>query len=136
MLSTKNLPKILVSWLLLIVALVYFDVFYFDAINHFRPWYFDMLLHFLGGGFIALSFLYFAGKKYFGELSGKLLPLVFLSLGAVALVSVGWEFYEYFVNIWTGMPQEPASDTFSDLALGLAGAALTVCLIRKPNSKL
>ncbi|MDO8466917.1 MAG: hypothetical protein Q7S83_02125 [bacterium] len=126
----QTLKTVLLFWLALMVSLVYFDVWYFDEIINFRPWYLDMVMHCLGGGFISVSFLYFAGQKYFGELSGRLLPFLILTLGVVALVAVGWEFYEYFVNILTGMPQEPASDTFSDLSLGLAGAAMTVVLIR------
>lgn len=138
--NLNHLPRlkfIILCWLVLMVVLVYFDALYFDGINHFRPGYFDMLLHFLGGGFIAASFLYFAGKNLFGALSDRFLPLAFLTLGAVVLVALNWEFYEYFVNIYLQLPQEPIADTFSDLALGLAGGALTVCVIRKlSNSKL
>lgn len=123
--------KALVYWLVLLVALVYSEALYFGGVANSRPWYVDMILHLLGGGFIAFCFLYFSEKKYFGELSNKLFPLAILTLGAVALVAVGWEFYEYFVNIATGAPQEPVSDTFSDLALGLAGAVLTVLFVRK-----
>lgn len=117
-------------WLLLMVALVYFDVLYFDDIVRLRPWYLDMVMHFFGGGFIAVFFLYFAGQNYFGELNRKLFPLLIITLGVVALVAVGWEFYEYFVNIFVSISQEPPSDTLSDLALGLAGAATTVLLVR------
>ena len=118
-------------WLALIVVLVYFDIFYFDGLVNLRPWYLDMVLHFLGGGFIATAFLYFVENKYFGEVGGKLLPLLFFTLGTVALVAIGWEFYEYFVNVFVGAPQDPASDTFSDFALGLAGAVFAAFLVRK-----
>lgn len=127
----KALKFTSLCWLALMVVLVYFDALYFDGMTHPRPWYFDMLLHFLGGGFIASSFLYFAGKNLFGELSGRLIPLAFLTLGVVALVAVNWEFYEYFVNIYLRLPQEPVTDTFSDLTLGLVGAAVTALLVRK-----
>ncbi len=134
----RNLRILLLCWLALMVGLVYFDALYFDGINHFRPWYFDMLLHFLGGGFIAVLFLYFAGKKMFGILNGRFFPFALLTLGAAALVAVNWEFYEYFVNIYLRLPQDSITDTFSDLALGLAGAATTFIVLKvtmKGNSK-
>lgn len=127
----KTLKVVILCWLALMVALVYFDVFYFDGVARIRPWYGDMVLHLLGGGFIALSFIYLSGRELPGDSKRGLFSWFFLTLAAVLLVAIGWEFYEYLVNILTGFPQDPASDTVSDLVLGLVGGALVFLSVRR-----
>ena len=111
---------IMTALLAVLVFLTYFDIFYFGGAVNNRPWYMDMVMHVLGGGFIAAALL-----SYKTDLS----PLRVLVL--VLVVALGWEIFEYFVNIFVGSAQDPVSDTVSDLVLGLTGAALAVFSFRE-----
>ena len=63
-----------------------------------HPWI-DIPLHILGGIFIGTLFVYlfFVRFRVLGTLS--FFPKLILGLGFVALIGIGWEWYEIFVDV-------------------------------------
>lgn len=92
------------------------------------PWL-DNAMHFWGGISIALFFVwffYFSGR--FSGVSQAVWFVLLLSLGGVALVAVGWEFFEFIGNntFAEGVFQGDLPDTMGDLFLALLGGLLVV----------
>lgn len=117
--------------LAVLVFMVYFDLVAYGASNFLRPWYYDMIEHFIGGGIIGGFFLYYA-RSFSGQNFPKNFFLTVLAaISFVVIVALIWEVYEYYVNLFAGLAQDPISDTLSDLVLGTLGAAVSASLIRR-----
>jgi hypothetical protein len=87
--------------------------------------HFDVIMHLLGGTVIALFWLSW-NRDHFPD---KKLPtwyLVFVTVSIVALVGVGWEFYEFLLDARDGAPirQLSIANTMQDLACDLLGGLL------------
>ncbi|MEK6760343.1 MAG: hypothetical protein AABX93_00280 [Nanoarchaeota archaeon] len=85
----------------------------------------DIPMHFIGGIAVAYSFLltldYLHREKY---LKLNKLFLFIFSVSLASLFAVGWEFYEFLTQLFTGIIYQPSiADTMKDLFLGLLGGA-------------
>lgn len=96
----------------------------------------DIPMHFLGGfamGLFGIA-LWTAAveevtfkKRLLRHLRWWLAPLFIL--GFVALVGIGWEWYEYFMDLWfEGIRQPSIGDTMADFLLDLIGGFVAVLL--------
>ncbi len=84
---------------------------------YYSIWYFDMIMHFLGGLWVALAYLYLVSATDINQ------RLVWKTLGAVLLIGVGWEIFEfYFINHVAENPFDQV-DTLSDLFFDLLGGS-------------
>lgn len=98
---------------------------------------FDVPMHFAGGvamGLLALALWdhFVADIRTNNGLPGQAL-LVFFVLGFVALVGIGWEWFEFicdevftFVRVAIGQSQTSLGDTMADFALDLLGGLVVV----------
>ncbi len=86
----------------------------------------DVVFHILGGVFTARAawIFVFSSKKITG------VPrwfLFFVLLGAVAIVGILWEVYEFLHDAWWGTTFQPSQgDTMSDLMMDLVGAVMFI----------
>ena len=83
----------------------------------------DIPMHFLGGVAVASSFLltlnYLQKEKY---LKINRLFLFIFAVSIVSLFAVLWEFYEFLLQLYTGIVYQPSiADTMKDLFMGLLG---------------
>ncbi|MGD9874374.1 MAG: hypothetical protein AB7T27_08885 [Kiritimatiellia bacterium] len=114
----------------LAVVLLLLNGWHFDLF-HMTRWY-DMMLHFLGGCVVVVSYAGTAWNLWLKKRTANMPPIAFLKAGLIAgllLTSIAWEIFEVIVGMtpnWT----HSASDTFSDMLCALAGAAVTLRLIR------
>lgn len=132
------MAKALVWKLILAVGIPLFAVHFIASFNSWYwtlPWL-DMVMHFWGGVLAAISFYLIFPKIVFGGgFKENFLPNLVLVLGWTALVGVGWEWFEYYYDIffnsgkmiyWAGI----LSDTLSDLFLDILGALSLVVLLK------
>ncbi|RME60911.1 hypothetical protein D6779_01105 [Candidatus Parcubacteria bacterium] len=104
------------------------------AFNWYRTvWWFDIPMHFLGGGWLVVLFFYLLATR-FSSISLKSEPCFrFLSaLGFVALVGIGWEFFEYGLELLFPSHLPAAvrlTDTFGDLLNDLLGGVAAYYLL-------
>jgi len=87
--------------------------------------YIDVPLHLFGGGSAALVFLIaivrLHGEAHFKDVRYWLRAV--LILGFTALVTIAWEFFEYFGDTYLGTDlQSTVIETLKDMAIGLVGA--------------
>ncbi len=109
-------------------------------------WYFyqpsfDIPMHFAGG--FVMAMLAIALQHEFLDLyklkSAAWWHELLFVLGFVALIAIGWEFFEFVVDSFWGrdsgfVSQISLQDTMGDFALGLLGA-ITAHLLFRPNKK-
>jgi hypothetical protein len=97
----------------------------------------DNILHFAGGLWVGIFFFYFFPKETLAKTirSGSSRYLIaLLALSFVALIGVGWEFFEFSLDrIFTilgaaALNQPSLQDTMSDLLLDLLGGGFSVLL--------
>ncbi|MBX4195928.1 DUF2238 domain-containing protein [Candidatus Parcubacteria bacterium] len=83
--------------------------------------WFDTFVHFLGGFAVALLFLWFWYRA-------RALPsrsrAIFLALIFVAIVSAGWEVFEYIYDIANPTGGTYQVDTLTDLFADIVGGAI------------
>lgn len=87
--------------------------------------YLDIPLHLIGGLVAALCFLCFVAAIHRNE-GMRQIPRwlrCVLVLGFTALVTIAWEFFEYFADTYLGTElQSTVIETLKDMAVGLLGA--------------
>ena len=100
----------------------------------------DIPMHIAGGAWVALFFFYLFSQRSGNFLpDNKLVQLIF-ALGFVALIGVGWEFYEYLADVFIkhntafgcmqpGTLFDTLKDLFDDLIGGTVAAG--VMLVHK-----
>ncbi len=105
-----------------------------------RRVYADDYLHLLGGASIAFSTSYIITLL---ERSGKLaihnrLVKLLIIMAAVTLTAVGWEFYEFILDIiYIPINQPSVEDTIKDLVMGLwGGTVFTAIYIHLKSNKI
>ncbi|MBI2592596.1 MAG: hypothetical protein HYW37_00310 [Candidatus Colwellbacteria bacterium] len=96
------------------------------------PW-FDKIMHFWGGVLAALLFYLFLGKTAGSpEFKGNFPQSLVLIASFSALVGVGWEWFEYYYDIFfnaskmiysAGILADTLGDLFLDIGGGLSLAA-------------
>ena len=85
-------------------------------------WYFsipgsDKIMHFLGGVWVALSFIYLF-------LPEKITLRTFLKIITLTLfVGLAWEAFEYWLNIFTTQNPFDLFDTLTDILFDILGGA-------------
>ncbi|MFQ5752089.1 MAG: hypothetical protein ACE5HI_08845 [bacterium] len=92
-------------------------------------------MHIAGGAWVAAAFLYFA-RKY--EWIGRIIrPTLLHVLGVVILVGIGWEIFEYSIDVFvfqkytfSTVPAFILIDTVYDLANNLLGAFIVGVVYR------
>ncbi|MEK7608283.1 MAG: hypothetical protein AAB495_01760 [Patescibacteria group bacterium] len=110
---------------------------------YYTIWWLDIPMHIAGGFWVALLFFYLFRDRTKGFLpSSGFLTTIFFSLGFVALVGVGWEFYEYLGEVFVvkaipfggseaGLHFEILKDLFDDLL----GGFIATCLVYRLRKK-
>ena len=103
-------------------------------------WWMDVLVHFLAGLFVGLVALWVLAHRR-GFSLHSLRSLV-VTLGAVILVGIGWEIFEYSMDVlifqkytFSTISLYILIDSLHDLANDLLGAALAWRLLRKRGGK-
>ena len=91
-------------------------------------WY-DILLHFLGGAWVALGFVWLLFYSGFIERVPAIVARyrIWWTLGAVVLVGVIWEIYEYVFGLTAAYGY--ALDTTLDLVMDMVGAGAVLLVI-------
>lgn len=96
---------------------------YFLNIYDVFPWL-DIPMHFIGGvsvGFMLILFLRFWSKNDLLKINSKLIA-VLVVVGAVSLIAVLWEFWEYYFSFTIGWKYVYSlEDTLLDLFMGMLG---------------
>lgn len=83
---------------------------------------FDMLVHFLGGTFTASVFISTAARHpKFSFIGQNKWVNIIVAVALTVLVGVLWEFFEFYVGVWTGLPSQTYTDTLSDLFFDTIG---------------
>ena len=98
-------------------------------------WWIDVPLHLIGGACVAFA----AASIISALIKRKTLPAIpwyffILSvLGAVALVGLAWEFYEFLADVFYPviLRQPDNADTMKDLANDLNGGFILVLLLKR-----
>lgn len=99
-------------------------------------WWYDIPMHIAGGAWVAAAFIYFA-RQY--EWIARIAPPTFIhTLGVVLLVGIGWEIFEYSVDVFifqkytfSTVPAFILIDSLHDLLNDLIGAALAFFVWRR-----
>lgn len=143
LMTSKKFSGFLISTIAIFLS---FHVFALYSFLYWKLPLLDNMMHFAGGFLVALVMIWrmhFSGKN-----SLPALPFVFslvIILGAVSLVGVLWEFYEFlsdkFItkNNYISLMQPGLVDTMKDLALDLSGgllAGLLFLFIRNKRIKI
>lgn len=123
------LLKLLVIFIFLIGAFQYIGIANgWDV----KFWWFDIPLHIAGGGWTALLFIYLFKDRIKSIIWGKKYFFYFFGLSFVALLSLLWEFMEYFLDKIKPYRFWPAElilkDTFDDFVNDFLGAGLIFIL--------
>lgn len=126
-----RLDLVLLAVIVLILAVHGFATAFSWYFVH--PWV-DIPMHIAGGFWLGLLFFYlFTERRQVLPRDVSLWPTVFLCLGFVALVGIGWELYEYIASAFLGGRMDfgdssPGAhfDTLKDLFDDLVGGGLAV----------
>lgn len=117
-------------------ALLVLFIFFLNTLATFffwysRIWWFDMPMHFLGGLFIGLISV-FLFEKYVRPrrpIARFISSPALFYIGVVAVIAVGWEYYELFIDMYFGTHAIHLLDTLSDICFDLAGGATSLLYI-------
>ncbi|MDP3948008.1 MAG: hypothetical protein Q8Q41_04965 [bacterium] len=136
-----RLPHVLVAGLFIIVG------FHFFALWSFLYWKFlwlDNVMHFAGGAWVALLFFWARQRfpDYFG-IPARRAGVVLAALAMVALIGVGWEFYEFGSDFILGggvsayelLGPQGVTDTMSDLLFDLLGGFAVALFMLRYSSR-
>lgn len=133
------MQKFLLGFILLILALHSFGNIY----NWYwrLPW-FDIPMHMAGGAFVACFFLYLFGERWKNfDMRANFFVTFTFGLGAVAMVGIAWEFYEYLSQVFierrfdlTCAAPGGLFDTLLDLFDDLFGGAIALLTWRHIDS--
>jgi hypothetical protein len=83
----------------------------------------DIPMHFIGGfsvGYMVILFLRFWKQEKLLNVENKLI-FVFIVIGAVSLIAILWEFYEFFISLFFN-GNILYEDTLFDLFMGVFGS--------------
>lgn len=91
-------------------------------------WWFDMPMHFLGGVFVSWLVLYiiykFSKKTVLNNLDTY--KKIFL---LTLIVGLGWEWFEWATDIFTGANDMHLLDSYSDLFFDMAGSLVVIFIL-------
>ena len=102
----------------------------------------DIPMHIAGGAWIALLFSYVARERLGAFRVGKKWEFFIAGLGAVAIVGIGWEIFELFMDVvvWRqyGLLNAPGQvhyDTMTDLVNDLVGGGAALWISERRSAK-
>jgi hypothetical protein len=122
----KNVLNTLVFSVLFLFLLNFIGI---EFIFYYLFWWFDIVVHFFGG--VAVFFLIF--YVFYSFITKKTqFPIFLISIGLLS-VTIGWEVFEYIVNILTGLVPNSYLDSFSDICFGVSGGMIAMLLSRFPK---
>lgn len=130
---------------IIFLVIIFFSNLVGMYLGMYSYWWFDMTHHFLGGFFVAMLMTYYLADILEPRISGyELRPLkkYLLIAGAVSLVGVIWEFYEYVASQILIKPiydnlgiriyfMGDLDDTINDLLMDVLGAIAFIFVRRK-----
>jgi hypothetical protein len=129
--------KQLLSFLLIFIFLL--DVLHFIALQfylYWAVWWFDVLMHFLGGfwvGLAALWLIFLSGYTKYNVSDFSAKSIFLTTLSSVIIIGALWEFFELAVGV--PVVGNYASDTFTDLVIGMLGATCASVFFNKKYAK-
>ena len=117
-------------WIFITVAVI--AALHFSALQfylYWRFWWFDILTHFLGGLWVAISFLWLFFQFGFTNIikNHKNYNLA-VAFSASFLVGVMWEVFEYYFGIAVTDASNYFTDTAMDISFDLAGGFAAYCI--------
>lgn len=99
-------------------------------------WWFDIPMHIVCGAWLALLFFYLFRDRLKVLSSPGFIATLFLALGFVSFIGVGWEIYEYLVSVFVakkipfgGSGAGDYFDTLKDLLDDVFGGFVATCLV-------
>jgi len=127
--NTQNKILKIIVFLIVSIGIIHVTAFYFHL--YLELWWIDMLMHFLGGAWVASFILWLI---FFSDLlnlnqKNSLSNFLLTSFGAVLLVGIGWEIFEFKARLSFFSPLTLSvrgywMDTISDLILDLFGGII------------
>lgn len=109
-----------------VVALLHFSALQFYL--YWRFWWFDLLTHFLGGLWVAISFLWLFFQSGFISIiknhRNYNLAIAFL---ASLFIGIMWEVFEYYFGIVFTDTSNYIIDTVTDISFDLVGGFAAYC---------
>jgi hypothetical protein len=100
-------------------------------------WWIDIPLHIAGGAFIGVLFVYLFRERFKVLHATHWFPALILGTGFVALIGIGWEFYEFWVDVWlvkkypmNEFPGAVHADTLLDLLNDMLGGAVAIAALQ------
>ena len=117
-------------WIFITIAIV--AALHFSALQfylYWRFWWFDILTHFLGGFWVALSFLWLFFQFGFVNIikNNKTYNLAVAFLASL-FVGVMWEAFEYYFGIAVTDASNYITDTAMDISFDLVGGFAAYCI--------
>ena len=119
------------AWPMLVVFVI--DNLVFNGLGFYTRWFwFDIFMHIVGGFVAGWSGARFLSTEKELVIKPKWIYWL-LVLGITALIGIGWEVYELYLQKITGFITQPSiADTVADLVNDLIGAML-FCLFFSRN---
>ena len=120
-----------------LVLSLFFILISVHILGIYRNWYWDVSwldvpMHLLGGFFAAVLVLWLRKKNPALFSGDNLIADFIVILGLVSLISVFWEFFEFFLDYYSGATalknQLSVSDTMFDLFFDLSGGVVAYVL--------
>ncbi len=87
---------------------------------YWRFWWYDVMMHFLGGVAVG-GFAAWAAAYHWPNLSHR--RILYAGLIGIAVVGIGWEFFEFFTDQYIGQANI-AADTMQDLIMDTIGTVI------------
>jgi|SRR3989344_2445693 len=117
-------------WIFITIAIV--AALHFSALQfylYWRFWWFDILTHFLGGLWVAMSFLWLFFQFGFVNIikNNKSYNLAVAFLASL-FVGVMWEAFEYYFGIAVTDASNYVTDTTMDISFDLVGGFAAYCI--------
>ena len=128
------MEKIFESWAFILFFLIFILTNFALALYfklYYLFWWLDIIHHFLGGIWLILFFNFLMKRFRITLISERQRAALFLALiGLVALIGVGWEFFEFILNRYVmSIGFLGYEDTLSDLFFDLLGGVLAFLVI-------
>ncbi len=97
-------------------------------------WWFDMPMHFMGGFFCVWLVLYI-NNKFFTKNKGNdsIVLNRYLIKNALVwafIIGLGWEWFEWGADLYTGAMSMHMIDSYSDLFFDMAGAFSAIFMLK------
>lgn len=124
----KYIQKNLIRSILVVFALNTLALFF----HWYRLiWWFDMPMHFMGGFFLVWLVLYIY-NKFFSTDNDFILSksLIKKALIWALIIGLGWEWFEWGADLYTGAGVMHMLDSYSDLFFDMAGAYTAIFMLK------